>query len=128
MKLRAAALWDRPPIDGSGKGQRSQERAFVAVGEAGAVCPCILSSDFPLKGGGEGVRQRAQCEASGYSSTMLACPHPATLAAFYADITEARAVRSAARRFDHQPNAAHCLVFADPAGHPFCLSLIDEVR
>ncbi len=35
--------------------------------------------------------------------------------------------RAGARRFAHQPNAAHCLVFADPDGHPFCLSLIDEV-
>lgn len=39
----------------------------------------------------------------------------------------AHAVRAGARRFDHQPNFAHCLVLADPAGHPFCLSLIDEV-
>ncbi len=116
-----------------------------------------------------------------YSSTTLACPDPAGLAAFYADITGgevtfaheeewatmrcegarlefmgvtdylaprwpedpalvhidffvddldeagARVVRAGARRFDDQPNAAHCLVFADPAGHPFCLSLIDEV-
>ena len=48
---------------------------------------------------------------------------------FVDDLEEAgvRAVRSGARRFDHQPNAAHCLVFADPAGHPFCLSLMDEV-
>lgn len=38
-----------------------------------------------------------------------------------------RVERSGARRFDHQPNADHCLVFADPDGHPFCLSLIDEV-
>ena len=30
-------------------------------------------------------------------------------------------------RFEYQPNAAHCLVFADPVGHPFCLSLIDDV-
>ena len=48
---------------------------------------------------------------------------------FVDDLEEAgvRAVRCGARRFDHQPNAAHCLVFADPAGHPFCLSLMDEV-
>ena len=63
-RLRPADLWDRPPSDGWGSGQLSQELAFVAVGEAGAVWPCILSSDFPLKGGGEGVRQRAQCKAS----------------------------------------------------------------
>ncbi|KGJ72946.1 hypothetical protein GY21_12030 [Cryobacterium roopkundense] len=108
-----------------------------------------------------------------YTSTTSACPDPAALAAFYADLTdgevtfvhedewatmrcegarlefmgvsdyraprwpedsalvhvdffvrdlheaEAQAVRSGARRFDHQPNAAHCLLFADPAGHPF---------
>lgn len=35
--------------------------------------------------------------------------------------------RLGARRYEHQPNAAHCLVYADPDGHPFCLSLIDEV-
>ena len=36
----------------------------------------------------------------------------------------ARAVASGARRLDFQPND-HCLVFADPAGHPFCLSTQD---
>ena len=49
---------------------------------------------------------------------------------FFVDDLEraaARVVDAGARRFEHQPNAAHCLVFADPAGHPFCLSLIDEV-
>lgn len=48
---------------------------------------------------------------------------------FVDDLVEAaaRVERAGARRFDHQPNAAHCLVFADPAGHPFCLTLIDDV-
>ena len=49
---------------------------------------------------------------------------------FFVDDLEAaadRVVAAGARRFEHQPNAAHCLVFADPAGHPFCLTLIDEV-
>jgi len=32
-----------------------------------------------------------------------------------------------ASRFDVQPNAAHCLVFADPVGHPFCLTTVDEL-
>jgi len=31
-----------------------------------------------------------------------------------------------APKFDFQPNAEHCLVFADPAGHPFCLTTLDE--
>lgn len=116
-----------------------------------------------------------------FSSVTLACPDPAGLAAFYADVTggevtfvhkeewasmrtegarlefmgvedyvpprwpdesalvhidfhvddleaaAARVERAGAERFDHQPNAGHCLVFSDPAGHPFCLSLIDEV-
>ncbi|MFC4556194.1 VOC family protein [Georgenia faecalis] len=49
---------------------------------------------------------------------------------FFVDDLETAATRvvaAGARRYEHQPNAAHCLVFADPAGHPFCLTLIDEV-
>lgn len=44
---------------------------------------------------------------------------------FYVDdleATDARARAAGARRFTFQPNADHCLVYADPAGHPFCLS------
>jgi catechol 2,3-dioxygenase-like lactoylglutathione lyase family enzyme len=116
-----------------------------------------------------------------FSSVTVACPDPAELASFYAEITggevtfvhneewasmrcegariefmgvadyvpprwpddsalvhidffvedletaAARVERAGAHRFAHQPNAAHCLVFRDPAGHPFCLSLIDVV-
>lgn len=39
----------------------------------------------------------------------------------------ARAVAAGATRFDVQPNAEHCLVFADPVGHPFCLTTWDEI-
>jgi hypothetical protein len=39
--------------------------------------------------------------------------------------TEARVLAAGATRFEHQPNDDHCLVFADPAGHPFCLSTWD---
>jgi hypothetical protein len=38
------------------------------------------------------------------------------------EATGARVVAAGATRFEHQPNADHCLVYADPAGHPFCLS------
>ena len=116
-----------------------------------------------------------------FSSVTLACPDPAELASFYANVTggevtfvhntewasmrcegarlefmgvadyvrprwpedsalvhidfavddletaAARVEGVGAQRFAYQPNAAHCLVFSDPAGHPFCLSLIDEV-
>lgn len=119
--------------------------------------------------------------AIGFSSITLACPEPAGLAAFYAEVTGGevtfvhnedwasmrcegarlefmgvadyvpprwpddsalvhidflvddlqsaadRVKRAGAGTFVHQPNAAHCLVFSDPAVHPFCLSLIDEV-
>ena len=44
---------------------------------------------------------------------------------FYVDdlvATEKRVLAAGATRFDFQPNDDHCLVFADPAGHPFCLS------
>lgn len=45
------------------------------------------------------------------------------------DLDEATGVVEAAgaRRLPFQPNAKHCLVFADPAGHPFCLTLLDEL-
>jgi hypothetical protein len=36
--------------------------------------------------------------------------------------TEARVLAAGATRFDFQPNPDHCLVYADPVGHPFCLS------
>ncbi len=40
---------------------------------------------------------------------------------------EARVRRAGATTFGEQPNAEHCLVFADPVGHPFCLTTIDEI-
>ena len=39
----------------------------------------------------------------------------------------ARVVAAGATRYDTQPNAEHCLVFADPAGHPFCLTTWDNI-
>jgi hypothetical protein len=47
---------------------------------------------------------------------------------FYVDdlaATEARVLAAGATRFDFQPNSDHCFVYADPAGHPFCLSTWD---
>jgi len=45
------------------------------------------------------------------------------------DLEEAaqRVVEVGATRFSVQPNIEHCLVFADPVGNPFCLTLLDEV-
>jgi len=37
------------------------------------------------------------------------------------DATEARVLAAGATKYDLQPND-HCRVYADPAGHPFCLS------
>jgi Glyoxalase-like domain len=42
--------------------------------------------------------------------------------------TGARVLAAGATRFDFQPNSDHCFVYADPAGHPFCLSTWDGVR
>ncbi len=39
--------------------------------------------------------------------------------------SEARVLSAGATRFDNQPNSDHCFVYADPAGHPFCLSTWD---
>lgn len=41
------------------------------------------------------------------------------------EATGARAVAAGATRLDFQPNSDHCFVYADPAGHPFCLSTWD---
>jgi hypothetical protein len=41
--------------------------------------------------------------------------------------TEARVLAADATRHQFQPNAGHCLVFADPAGHPFCLTTVEEM-
>lgn len=44
---------------------------------------------------------------------------------FYVDDLEATGVRvlaAGATKFDFQPNSDHCYVYADPAGHPFCVS------
>jgi catechol 2,3-dioxygenase-like lactoylglutathione lyase family enzyme len=40
---------------------------------------------------------------------------------------EARVLAAGARKYDRQPNSDHCLVYADPAGHPFCLTTWDDV-
>lgn len=42
--------------------------------------------------------------------------------------TVARVVAARATPFAHQPNTDHCLVNADPAGHPFCPSTWDAPR
>ena len=41
------------------------------------------------------------------------------------EATEARVLAAGATRYDYQPNSDHCFVYADPAGHPFCLSTWD---
>jgi predicted enzyme related to lactoylglutathione lyase len=38
-----------------------------------------------------------------------------------------RVAGAGATRHAFQPNAAHCLVFTDPVGHPFCLTTLDEI-
>lgn len=41
--------------------------------------------------------------------------------------TEDRVLKAGATKQAFQPNAEHCLVFADPVGHPFCLTTLDEL-
>jgi len=50
---------------------------------------------------------------------------------FYVDdltATEARVLAAGATKYGVQPNPDHCFVFADPAGHPFCLSTWADVQ
>jgi hypothetical protein len=51
------------------------------------------------------------------SSVAINCP----------DAAEARVLAAGATRYQVQPNPDHCTVFADPAGHPFCLTTWDDV-
>jgi len=44
------------------------------------------------------------------------------------EATEARVLAAGATKYDCQPNADHCRVFADPAGHPFCLTTWDDMQ
>ena len=62
-------------------------------------------------------------------------PDPATPMQMHLDFhvddlaaTEALVLAAGATKYEFQPNADHCLVFADPAGHPFCLSTWDDVQ
>lgn len=38
------------------------------------------------------------------------------------DAAEARVLAAGATKYDFQPNGEQCYVYADPAGHPFCLT------
>ena len=67
--------------------------------------------------------------APGY--TPPAWPDPASPIQMHLDFdvddlatSEARVLAAGATKYDVQPNE-HCLVYADPAGHPFCLSTED---
>ena len=40
---------------------------------------------------------------------------------------EQRVLQAGATKQGFQPNSEHCLVFADPVGHPFCLTTLDEI-
>jgi catechol 2,3-dioxygenase-like lactoylglutathione lyase family enzyme len=42
-------------------------------------------------------------------------------------VAEARVLAAGATRYQFQPNSDHCLVFADPAGHPFCLTTLEDM-
>lgn len=49
---------------------------------------------------------------------------------FYVDdlaTGERHALGCGATRAQHQPNADHCIVMIDPAGHPFCLTMWDDI-
>ena len=50
---------------------------------------------------------------------------PRLIGTFYVEdraATEVRVLAAGATKYDFQPNDDHCTVFADPAGHAFCLS------
>lgn len=66
--------------------------------------------------------------------TTVNAPDALALAQFHAEITDGvatgtshwAAVTGSNGCIPVQPNSDHCLVYADPAGHPFCLSTWDS--
>lgn len=44
------------------------------------------------------------------------------------DAAEKRVLAAGATKFESQPNAEQCFVYADPAGHPFCLTTWADMR
>ncbi|MCZ2813602.1 VOC family protein [Modestobacter sp. VKM Ac-2979] len=42
------------------------------------------------------------------------------------DAAEVRVLAAGATKYEFQPNDDHCSVYADPAGHPFCLTTWDS--
>nr|WP_165435712.1 VOC family protein [Micromonospora violae] len=38
------------------------------------------------------------------------------------DAAEARVLAAGATKYEFQPNSGQCFVYAEPAGHPFCLT------
>ncbi|WP_212987222.1 VOC family protein [Actinoplanes auranticolor] len=64
--------------------------------------------------------------------TPPAWPDPASSIMMHLDFlvtdratTEARVLAAGATKYDFQPNSGQCFVYADPAGHPFCLTTWD---
>jgi catechol-2,3-dioxygenase len=41
---------------------------------------------------------------------------------------EERVLKAGATKYDFQPNSEQCYVYADPAGHPFCLTTWSDMR
>ena len=87
-----------------------------------------------------------------FGGVTLDCPNTGELAAFYAEITggevtvpgeswamhldfdvddldatEVRVLAAGASKYRIQPND-HCRVYADPVGHPFCLSTFQVLQ
>jgi catechol 2,3-dioxygenase-like lactoylglutathione lyase family enzyme len=79
---------------------------------------------------GEGFRLSFQ-RAPGYQPPVW--PHPASPMQFHIDLAvndfgpaEEQAIKLGATRLEHQPSPEDFIVYADPAGHPFCLCLLPE--
>lgn len=97
--------------------------AFYADITGGRV---VFENDFWATVDGPGGRIAFQT-VPGY--TPPAWPDPTSSIQMHLDFyvedlaaTEARVLAAGAQKFAFQPNSDHCFVFADPVGHPFCLS------
>ena len=87
-------------------------------------CPSAMRPGPPSRARAGGSTSRP-----GYTPPVW--PDPASPMQMHLDFdvddlaaSEARVLAAGATKYDVQPNE-HCLVYADPAGHPFCLSTED---
>jgi hypothetical protein len=98
-------------------------RAIIVVS---VVCPVSLNEG--VYSAADGLVGAAGLVVADHGCALAVVPHPrhevSQSGVDDADAAEARVLAAGATKYDHQPGE-HFRVYADPAGHPFCLCTED---